>query len=61
MKAVRIVFQTIEDDGAIGLERSYDTSALELTQAKSPLLPETAKREAEKFWEVVVGMGKVDP
>lgn len=60
MKAIRIVFQTIESDGTVGLVLTREVSAVALRQAITPILPLMAEEEARKFWASVVLMGKME-
>lgn len=60
MRAIRIVFQTIENDGSVGLVVEREVSAISLKQARVPLLPLVAEEEARKFWVSIVLMGKVE-
>lgn len=60
MKAVRITFQTIEENGTVDLERKFDVPVKLLSESRVPLLPLEAKREAERFWAAVVAMGRFE-
>lgn len=60
MRAIKISFTTVEDDKKESLEREYLIDVDQLRNAVTPLLPIAAYNEAQKFWEAVVQMGKLD-
>ena len=60
MKEIRITFELVDHDDVVSLMKLVTVSQVELQYGVTPILPIVAETEAQKFWEVVVGMGKLD-